>query len=157
LQAIDLDAKSVKSAKKAADAAKDSLCLHVAAFVGYYGDSEPRDATLIFVKPAYREQVRPYFRDWWKTVCGPYRRLMRHLQAQRPKCMEPNASEVSKECKESANRPTGIDVLTAEQVYLSTRLTLRIAEASRLTDVVALFQALGGGWWNRLDAASGGP
>jgi outer membrane protein TolC len=54
-------------------------------------------------------------------------------------------------------RPTGIDVLTAEQVYLATRLTLRIAEAARLTDVVALFQALGGGWWNRSDAASGGP
>jgi outer membrane protein TolC len=53
--------------------------------------------------------------------------------------------------KRAANRPTGIDVLTAEQVYLAGRLTLRIAEATRYADVVALFQALGGGWWNRLD------
>jgi hypothetical protein len=28
------------------------------------------------------------------------------------------------------------------------------AQANRLTDTVALFQALGGGWWNRDDVAS---
>ncbi|PPQ34848.1 efflux transporter outer membrane subunit [Rhodopila globiformis] len=42
-------------------------------------------------------------------------------------------------------------VLTAEQVEYSARLTLQMAQAARFTDTVALFQALGGGWWNRDD------
>jgi outer membrane protein TolC len=31
------------------------------------------------------------------------------------------------------------------------------AEASRLSDTVALFQALGGGWWNRPDPSNPQP
>jgi NodT family efflux transporter outer membrane factor (OMF) lipoprotein len=38
-------------------------------------------------------------------------------------------------------------LLTAEQTYAQTRLGLVIAEAARLADTAALFQALGGGWW----------
>jgi len=40
-------------------------------------------------------------------------------------------------------------LLNAQQAYLQTSLALVQAEASRLADTVALFQALGGGWWNR--------
>ncbi len=40
-------------------------------------------------------------------------------------------------------------VLTNEQLYQQARLNLIQAEANRLTDTAALFQALGGGWWNR--------
>jgi len=40
-------------------------------------------------------------------------------------------------------------VLTAEQTYAQARLNLVIAEAARLADTAALFQALGGGWWER--------
>jgi NodT family efflux transporter outer membrane factor (OMF) lipoprotein len=39
-------------------------------------------------------------------------------------------------------------LLTAEQAYLQTSLALVQAQAMRLSDTVALFQALGGGWWN---------
>jgi outer membrane protein TolC len=39
-------------------------------------------------------------------------------------------------------------LLTTEQTYLQARLNLVQAQANRLTDTVALFQALGGGWWN---------
>jgi outer membrane protein TolC len=46
---------------------------------------------------------------------------------------------------------SGSDVLTAEQLYLAAQLTLVQAVATRYSDVVALFQALGGGWWNRSD------
>jgi len=44
--------------------------------------------------------------------------------------------------------------LTAQQTYRQSRLALVQAQASRYVDSVALFQALGGGWWNRpgLDA-----
>jgi NodT family efflux transporter outer membrane factor (OMF) lipoprotein len=39
--------------------------------------------------------------------------------------------------------------LTAEQTYLQARIQVVQAQAARLSDTAALFQALGGGWWNR--------
>ena len=51
----------------------------------------------------------------------------------------------------------GSDVLVAEQLYLSSQIAVVQAEATRLSDVVALFQALGGGWWNRTDTAPSEP
>ncbi len=44
-------------------------------------------------------------------------------------------------------------VLQAQQSYRNTHLQLVIAEAARFTDTVALFAALGGGWWQRHDVA----
>jgi len=46
-----------------------------------------------------------------------------------------------------------LSLLTAEQAYQQTRITLVQAEASRYADTAALFQALGGGWWHRTDLA----
>ncbi|WP_428488401.1 efflux transporter outer membrane subunit [Rhodopila sp.] len=46
---------------------------------------------------------------------------------------------------------TYLNVLTAEQTDFSARLNLVTARAARFTDTVTLFQALGGGWWNRTD------
>jgi NodT family efflux transporter outer membrane factor (OMF) lipoprotein len=43
-------------------------------------------------------------------------------------------------------------LLTAEQAEQQAKLTLLAAEAARYVDTAALFQALGGGWWNRPDA-----
>jgi NodT family efflux transporter outer membrane factor (OMF) lipoprotein len=42
-------------------------------------------------------------------------------------------------------------ILNAEQTYLQTLLTRTQAQANRYADTAALFQALGGGWWNRED------
>ena len=42
-----------------------------------------------------------------------------------------------------------ITVILSEQLYQQARLGLVQAQTNRLTDTVALFQALGGGWWNR--------
>jgi NodT family efflux transporter outer membrane factor (OMF) lipoprotein len=42
--------------------------------------------------------------------------------------------------------------LDAQRTYLSTRVALVQARAARFTDTAALFQALGGGWWNAPDA-----
>ena len=42
-----------------------------------------------------------------------------------------------------------IAVLNAEQTYQQAELVLVQARASRYADTAALFQALGGGWWNR--------
>lgn len=42
-------------------------------------------------------------------------------------------------------------LIEAQRAYLDTSLALVDAQAARLADTVALFQALGGGWWNRLE------
>jgi NodT family efflux transporter outer membrane factor (OMF) lipoprotein len=47
-----------------------------------------------------------------------------------------------------------LQVLTAEQAYQNTTLALVKARAQRFLDTAALFQALGGGWWNRSDTNS---
>jgi len=44
--------------------------------------------------------------------------------------------------------------LDAQRTVLSTRLALVQARAARFTDTAALFQALGGGWWNAPDAVA---
>jgi NodT family efflux transporter outer membrane factor (OMF) lipoprotein len=42
-------------------------------------------------------------------------------------------------------------LLSAEQAYQQAAITLVQAQSNRFTDTAALFQALGGGWWNRAD------
>jgi NodT family efflux transporter outer membrane factor (OMF) lipoprotein len=42
-------------------------------------------------------------------------------------------------------------VLNAQQTYFQALLSRVQAQASRFADTAALFQALGGGWWNRED------
>jgi NodT family efflux transporter outer membrane factor (OMF) lipoprotein len=46
-----------------------------------------------------------------------------------------------------------LQVLTAEQTYQNSAVALVKARAQRFADTAALFQALGGGWWNRTDLA----
>ncbi len=46
-------------------------------------------------------------------------------------------------------------LLAVQQSYLQTKLGLSQARANRLADTIALFQALGGGWWNRADSVGG--
>ena len=46
---------------------------------------------------------------------------------------------------------SALQVLTVENTYLQALLSMVQARANRYADTVALFQALGGGWWNRSD------
>jgi len=48
-----------------------------------------------------------------------------------------------------------LSLLTAQQQYQQARLNLVTALAGRYADTAALFQALGGGWWNDRDGAAG--
>jgi NodT family efflux transporter outer membrane factor (OMF) lipoprotein len=47
-----------------------------------------------------------------------------------------------------------VQVLSSEQSYQSAAVALVKARAQRYADTAALFQALGGGWWNRTDVAA---
>jgi outer membrane protein TolC len=44
-------------------------------------------------------------------------------------------------------------LLNAQQTYQPALLSLAQGKAARYADTVALFQALGGGWWNRSGVA----
>jgi NodT family efflux transporter outer membrane factor (OMF) lipoprotein len=44
-----------------------------------------------------------------------------------------------------------LSLLSAEQIYQQALINLVQARANRYADTAALFQALGGGWWNRAD------
>ena len=45
-----------------------------------------------------------------------------------------------------------LQLLNAERQYQQTRISLVSAQAARLADTAALFEALGGGWWNPPEA-----
>lgn len=47
-----------------------------------------------------------------------------------------------------------VAMLDAEQTWRQAEISLALARANRYADTVALFQALGGGWWNRHDVAA---
>jgi len=44
-----------------------------------------------------------------------------------------------------------LELLNAQQTYQRALITLVFAQSNRFSDTAALFQALGGGWWNRVD------
>jgi NodT family efflux transporter outer membrane factor (OMF) lipoprotein len=44
-----------------------------------------------------------------------------------------------------------VTLLNSQRTYAQARLALVQAQAARFADTAALFQALGGGWWNRID------
>ncbi len=44
-----------------------------------------------------------------------------------------------------------LELLDAEVAYAQSHISLAVAQAARFADTAALFQALGGGWWNRDD------
>jgi NodT family efflux transporter outer membrane factor (OMF) lipoprotein len=68
------------------------------------------------------------------------------------------AERAAREAFELANRQYQLGTLTlvalinAEQTYRSAELALVQAQANRYADTAALFQALGGGWWNLPEA-----
>jgi outer membrane protein TolC len=47
-----------------------------------------------------------------------------------------------------------LGLLTAQNTYQAALIALVQARAARYADTAALFQALGGGWWNRNDVAA---
>jgi NodT family efflux transporter outer membrane factor (OMF) lipoprotein len=70
------------------------------------------------------------------------------------------AARAAKATFDLAHRQLGVgtvslvQVLNAEQAYRQAELALVQAQANRYADTAALFQALGGGWWNRPQVSS---
>ncbi len=70
-----------------------------------------------------------------------------------------NAAEAAKVTLDLAQRQVQagyaatLALLSAEQTYQQSRINLAQDQADRYADTAALFQALGGGWWQRADLA----
>jgi NodT family efflux transporter outer membrane factor (OMF) lipoprotein len=77
----------------------------------------------------------------------------RTLQAQAAAERAAAASLAVARAQFEAGATSSLTLLQAQQAYQAARLQLVTAQAARFTDTVALYQALGGGWWNRKDAA----
>jgi outer membrane protein TolC len=132
LQAIERDKESQRFALAARDSAAKNRCLTVAVFVRWDGKNQIN----LPVKPKasdphWKETVEKAFKQWWDRYCAGVAGDAPYFNEEETK--------------------SGSDVLAAEQFYLAAQLTWVQAIATRYSDVVALFQALGGGWWNRSD------
>jgi NodT family efflux transporter outer membrane factor (OMF) lipoprotein len=96
----------------------------------------------------YRETVLQAFQN----VADVLRAL--ELDAQSLKA-QAEAERAARENLELARKQYQFGALTylllldAERQYLQSRINLAQAQAARLADSAALFQALGGGWWNK--------
>ena len=54
--------------------------------------------------------------------------------------------------QQELGQTSALGLLTAEQAQQQTRLAVIQAEANRFADTAALYQSLGGGWWNQPEA-----
>jgi NodT family efflux transporter outer membrane factor (OMF) lipoprotein len=73
------------------------------------------------------------------------------LKAQREALAAARASLTLTQEQYAVGAVDSVALLQAQQSYQQTRLSFVRALASRYTDTVTLFQALGGGWWHRND------
>jgi NodT family efflux transporter outer membrane factor (OMF) lipoprotein len=89
-----------------------------------------------------------------QNVADSLRALQSDADALRTAVASATAAKKSLDIAQSqlhAGQINYLGLLTAESAYQTALATLVQAQASRYADTVALFQALGGGWWNRKD------
>lgn len=106
---------------------------------------------------AYKEAAANYravVLDAFKDVADALRAIQHDGDALRAYVKAERAAKESLDLSRAIVKAgTGVytDVLTAQQTYQNARIARVQAEAQRYLDAVALFEALGGGWWNRPD------
>ncbi len=110
-----------------------------------------------------RDQALANYRQ---TVLGAFQQVADGLRALQHDGDELNAEDAAVKSAGDAfrlvriNYDSGLvsylEVITANTQYLQSRLGFIQAQAQRLEDTVALFVALGGGWWNAPGAPTGG-
>jgi outer membrane protein TolC len=97
--------------------------------------------TLLHTKRAADQALRQAAAQYQETVLTAYQNVADTLHA-----MLADADGLAAELKAE---------LAAEMAYQETLLNLVQAQATRFGDTAALYQALGGGWWNRPDGPIG--
>ncbi|HLZ68161.1 MAG TPA: efflux transporter outer membrane subunit [Aliidongia sp.] len=101
----------------------------------------------------YRSTVLSAFGD----VANALRALTSDAEALKAELAAETAAADSLALAQAQLQAGGISyltLLTAEQNFQQAHIGLVRAQAARYTDTAALFQALGGGWWNRSDVVA---
>ena len=110
-------------------------------------------AALEVAAAQYSSTVNTAFQQRRRRAGGDRRRMPRRCARSSPPNDAAAESLAVARAQFQAGATTYLNVLQAEQSYQSAHLQLVGAQAARFTDTVALFQALGGGWWHRADVA----
>jgi NodT family efflux transporter outer membrane factor (OMF) lipoprotein len=109
---------------------------------------------------AQLEQAQAQYRS---TVLVAFQNVADSLEALQADARTLQAAEVAKTSADQslelaqqsfqAGETASLAVLSAEQAQAQAQLAAVQAQAARLADTAALFQALGGGWWNRAETS----
>ncbi|MDB5362721.1 MAG: hypothetical protein JWO51_4018 [Rhodospirillales bacterium] len=111
------------------------------------------DAAFDQAAAQYRSTVLSAFGD----VANALRALTNDADALQAQLAAETAAADSLALSQAQYKVGGISfltLLTAQQNYQQAHIALVKAQAARYADTAALFQALGGGWWNRSDVVA---
>jgi outer membrane protein TolC len=116
-----------------------------------------RAARAAYVQAA--EQYRSTVVTAFQNVADTLNALERDADALKSAAAAGNAAKVTLDLTRrqletgSTGEANQLALLNAEQTYQQSTINLVQAQANRYADTAALFQALGGGWWNRAELA----
>lgn len=102
------------------------------------------------------EQYRSTVLTAFQNVADTLSAIERDAEALKAAAAADRAAETTLRLSERQYRDgyaSYLALLNAEQGYQQARINLVQAQAARFSDTAALYQALGGGWWNRPDLA----
>jgi NodT family efflux transporter outer membrane factor (OMF) lipoprotein len=112
-------------------------------------------AAYLQAKAQYRSAVIAAFQNVADTLAA----LEHDAEALRASAASTEAAKVTLDvvrAQQHAGYASYLQLLSAEQTYQTAVNGQVQAQINRFADTAALFQALGGGWWNRSDARMGG-
>jgi NodT family efflux transporter outer membrane factor (OMF) lipoprotein len=115
-----------------------------------YHRQKAAEATLDQAKAQYRSTVLSAFQN----VADALQALNADASALAAAAQAETAAKTTLDItrrQEEAGQVAGLAVMLAEQTYRQALITRIQAQAARYADTVALYQSLGGGWWNRKD------
>jgi NodT family efflux transporter outer membrane factor (OMF) lipoprotein len=113
-----------------------------------------RAAKAAYVQAA--EQYRSTVLTAFQNVADTLTALEQDAEGLRAAAAAADAAKVTLDLSQrqfNAGYASYLSLLNAEQTYQQARINLVQAQASRYVDTAALMQALGGGWWHRVDIA----
>lgn len=119
---------------------------------------QERAAKAAYVQSA--EQYRSTVLSAFQNVADTLAALEQDAEGLRAAARAADAAKITLDLSQrqwKAGYANYLSLLSAEQAYQQARITLLAAQASRLADTAALFQALGGGWWHRAELTQVGP
>jgi len=127
------------------------------------GATQPifQGGTLLYRERLARETYEQAFQQYRGAVVGAFQNVADALHALQFDAEALKAADATERATRTSFELTRrqvelgqanyLSLLTAQQAYLQALINRIQAQANRYADTAALFQALGGGWWNRTD------